>query len=520
MTKLFGDCYKGMFLISVLVMIGLVIFAIAVPDTFTTFWNGLNNGIVINFGWWYAILANSVCFFLLFLLVSKYGKLRIGKMTDRPEHSTFSWIAMLFSSNVGVGLIFWGVAEPILHLIDRPYLFADPATETSLTASLSISTAHWGIVAWGPCTLAALAIGFAAYRHGKPLTMAGALYGVLGDKVHGPWGKVIDTLSVIATIAGICTTIGLGVMSVAYGANYMFGIENSVMLNIVILVLVVATFLLSSSVGIGRGIKRLSTANVYLSIAMMVFILVFGPTRFILNATVTNIGGYLDNFFQVHFFLDTVGAGEGWLNSWTIFYWGWWLCWTPFVGGFIAKISKGRTIREFIMGALIAPTILTVLWFGILGGAAIFSEINNIAPMYETISQYSESGLYVLFSTYPFGIFLSLLVLVNMIIFVCTSADAASFYCAACINKGSVTPHVATKVLMGIIIGISGLVLMQTGGLKSLQTVSIVCAFPFSFIVALMPFSTMKMLNKEYLEVFGDDSIPHKLPEETEKTTA
>ncbi|MEG1537773.1 MAG: BCCT family transporter, partial [Clostridiales bacterium] len=474
MSKLFGDYYKGMLAIVVVVMAALVGFAVAIPEQFNALWNGLNNGICLNFGWWYIILANSICFFLIFLLCSKYGKVRIGKITDRPEYSTFSWIAMLFSSNVGVGLIFWGVAEPILHLMETPYLVeAGSYTADGVRTALSISTMHWGITAWGPCTLAALAIGFAAYRHGQPLTMAGALYGLLGDKVQGKIGKVIDCVSVFATIAGICTTIGLGVMSVSYGANYLFGIENSVLLNVVILVLVVATFLLSSSVGIGKGIKRLSSANVYLSIAMMVLILAFGPTRFILNATVMNIGGYLENYLHMAFFTDPV-AESGWLSWWTVFYWGWWLAWTPFVGGFIAKISKGRTVREFLVGALIAPTILTVVWFGILGGAAIHSQINNIAPMYETISQYSESGLYVLFSTYPGATFLSILVLVNMIIFVCTSADAASFYCAACINKGSITPSVGTKIFLGIIIGVAGLILMQTGGLKSLQTVSIV----------------------------------------------
>lgn len=520
MTKFLGDYYKSMFVIVLIVMAGLVAAAIAIPDQFTNFWYALNDGICLNFGWWYIILANTACFFLLYLLVSKYGKVRIGKITDRPEYSTFSWIAMLFSSNVGVGLIFWGVAEPIFHLMETPYIVeAGSYTADGVRTALSISTMHWGIVAWAPCTLAALAIGFAAYRHGKPLTMAGALYGVLGDRVSGKWGQLIDCISVFATIAGICTTIGLGVMSVSYGAEYMFGMKNSVLMNIIILVLVVATFLISSSVGIGKGIKRLSSANVYLSIAMMVLILVFGPTRFILNATVLNIGGYMENFFHMHFFTDPV-AESGWLSWWTVFYWGWWLAWTPFVGGFIAKISKGRTVREFLIGALIAPTVLTVIWFGILGGAAIYSEINNVAPMYETISQYSQSGLYVLFSTYPLGGFLSILVLVNMLCFVCTSADASSFYCAACLNKGTINPAVGMKVTIGIIIGIAGLILMQTGGLKSLQTVSIVFAFPFSFVVALMPFSAMKMLKKEYLEVFGDDSIPKNIPDYDNESVA
>ena len=509
MKKLLGDYYRGIFWATIIVTAVIVAYGIAMPEQFAAIWNKLNDAICVNFGWYYLLLVNIMIGFLVWLIFSKYGKLRLGNPEDRPEYSNFSWIAMLFSAGVGVGLIFWGVAEPILHFMETPYL-TEPGSADSVRTALGISTMHWGIHGWACFSLVALAIAFAAYRLGQPLTVSGGLYGLLGDKVRGNWGKAVDFFSAFATIAGISTTLGLGVMSVAYAAEYLFGMTNTMILNVIIMILMCAVFILSSAAGVKRGMARLSTLNVYLSIAMMFLILFLGPTRFILNCVTLNIGGYLTNLPYMSFWTDPVNQ-TGWLSWWTVFYWGWWIAWTPFVAGFIAKISKGRTVREFLIGVLLVPTALTILWFGILGGAAIFSQINGITDMYGAISESSAAGLYVLFSSYPIAYILTLIVMINMITFVCTSADASAFYCAAVMNKGAVEPKPAMKVLMGIVIAVTGLVLLQGGGLRSLQTMSIVAAFPFSFIMILTFPSIIKMFRKDYESIYGIEKDPCQL---------
>lgn len=501
MNRLLGDYHKSIFWATLLVTAAIITYGLAMPAQFEQLWLTLNQAVTVNFGWYYLLLINVLIIFSVWLMFSKYGKLRIGADDDRPEHSNFAWIAMLFSAGVGVGLVFWGVAEPILHFMETPYL-VEPGSAEALRVSLAISTMHWGIHGWACFTIIGLAVGFAAYRLGKPMTVSGGLYGVLGERVHGNWGKAIDFFSAFATIAGISTTLGLGVMSVSYAANTLFGMENTLLLNVIIMALMVTVFLLSTGVGVKRGMSRLSTLNVYLSIAMMFLILLLGPTRFVLNSVVLNLGGYVSLLPYMSFWTDPVDQ-SGWLSWWTVFYWGWWLAWAPFVGGFIAKISKGRTVKQFVTGVLFVPTLLTILWFGILGGAAVHAQIAGVTDMYGAISAASQSGLYALFGAYPISTVLIFIVMLNMITFICTSADASAFYVAAVMNKGAIEPNPAMKILMGVVIGLVALVLLQSGGLKALQTMSVVAAFPFSFIMLASVFSIYKMLKKDYADTYG-----------------
>ncbi|MEG1997831.1 MAG: BCCT family transporter, partial [Clostridiales bacterium] len=308
-----------------------------------------------------------------------------------------------------------------------------------------------------------------------------------------------DYFSVIATIAGISTTLGFGVISVAYAVNSLFGIPDTMSLKFAIVVLMVVVFVSSSYIGIKKGMNRLSQFSIYAGLFTMVFLFIFGPTSFLLDSLVMSVGTYLDNFFYLHTWTDPIGQ-SGWLNTWTIFYCGWWIAWVPFTGGFIAKISKGRTIKEFILGVMILPSALTMVWFCTLGSSAVYAQITDKVDIYSSLMENSASGIYLLLSSYPFGSAMCIIVMITMMTFIITSTDASAFYCATIISKGVLEPSRQIKVICGIIIGLTAFFLLTTGGLQALQTMAIVGAFPFSIILLLLIFSVRNMLATAWQE--------------------
>lgn len=503
MNKILGEYDKTLFWSNLILCVFILAAGIIYPKQFESVWNKLQELVTVNFGWFYLLLVGICIVFLFWVTFSKYGHVKLGKDDDRPEYSTFSWIAMLFSCGVGVGFIFWGVAEPLYHYMQTPYL-AEPGTPEAVPVALALSTMHWGLHGWALFSVCGLAIAFAAYRMNQPLTLAGGLYGILGDGVKGPWGRVADFLSAFATIAGISTTIGMGVISISYAATHLFGFADTMALKVVIMGLMILIFIISSAVGIKRGMKRISSINVWLALGVMIFLFVFGPTRFILNILVNVTGTYINNLVFMTFWTDPVEQ-TGWLGWWTVFYWGWWLAWTPFTAGFIAKISKGRTIREFLLGVLFLPTALTLIWFCVLGGSSIHAEINGTVALWEAVQANTGSGIYMLLTTYPLPFLMSIILAINLLTFIVTSADASSFYCAVVMSKGNQEPKTTLKIVMGCLIGGLGLILLLTGGLKALQTMSIVAALPFSFVVLLTMFSIVKMFKADA----GQAVIPH-----------
>jgi len=500
-NKLLGKYDVPLFWSTFLVCSFITAFGVFKPKVFEATLKSLQNWISVNFGWFFLLTIAAFILYLIWAAASKYGNIKLGKDEDKPEYTYFEWIAMLFSCGIGIGFIFWAVAEPLYHYASPPYLAAK-GSPAAATVAMQISLLHWGIHGWACYAIAGLAIGYTTYRLGRPLSVANSLYGVLGEKVNGVWGKVVDFLAAFATIAGIATSLGMGLMSIRFGFNQLFGIRLGTTGLSIVMILMILGYTISAASGIERGIKYLSKTNMYLAFAVLLFFLFVGPTLYLLNSMVESIGNYFQNMLFMTFWADSMKtASQGkWLGWWTIFYWCWWIAWGPFVGGFVARISKGRTIREFVVGVVLVPVVLTIVWFNVVGGSALHAEISGTLEMYKAISADAGSGIFVLLTAYPLGTLVSYIVFFNLITFLITSADSASYFVAMIVGAGELNPKLAQRLGWGFFIGTISVLLLITGGLKAVQTASIVAAFPFAFVMIGMMVSLYKLLKKETLD--------------------
>jgi len=491
---------KTLFWGTLILVTSITLWGIFAPEGFSTAMNASQGWISINFGWFFMLTVSIFIVFLAWAGISKYGAIPLGQDGDTPEFSFTSWVAMLFSCGIGIGFIFWGVAEPLYHYISPPYM-ATGSTPGAAPVAMQISLLHWGIHGWACYATAGLAIAYTTYRLQMPLSVSNALYGILGERVNGLWGKLVDFLAAFATIAGIATSLGMGLMSIRFGIKHVFGVDLGTTGLVVVMLLLIVGYTISAVSGLDKGIKILSNTNMILAFLVLVFFLVAGPTRFLLNLMVDSVGQYFSNLVFMSFWTDPMAeASEGkWMGWWTIFYWSWWIAWGPFVGGFVARISKGRTIREFIFGVILVPLVITIVWFNVVGGSALYAEMNGILEMYKAISADAGSGIFTLLSQYPLGSLVSFVVFFNLIIFLITSADSASFFVGMIISGGELEPSTPIKLIFGFLIGSITVVLLITGGLKALQTASIVAALPFAFVMLGMVVSTVRLLKKEKL---------------------
>ena len=484
---------------STLVLVSAItLWGILAPDNFSKSMSASQAWIAINFGWFFMLSLAIFIVFLAWVAMSRYGAIPLGQDGDLPEFAFTSWVAMLFSCGIGIGFIFWGVAEPLYHYMSPPYL-AKGATPGAAPLAMQISLLHWGIHGWACYAVAGLAIAYSTYRLKMPLSISNSLYGLLGEKVNGFWGKLVDFLAAFATIAGIATSLGMGLMSIKFGIKHVFGAELGTTGLVVVMLFLIVGYTISAISGLDKGIKILSNVNMILAFLVLMFFLFMGPTRFLLNLMVDSVGQYFSNLVFMSFWTDPMAqASEGkWLGWWTIFYWCWWIAWGPFVGGFVARISKGRTIREFIFGVVLVPLVITIVWFNVVGGSALYAEMNGTLEIYKAISADAGSGIFTLLTQYPLGSLVSLVVFFNLIIFLITSADSASFFVGMIISGGELEPSTPIKLIFGFLIGSITVVLLITGGLKALQTASIVAALPFAFVMLGMVASTVLMLKKE-----------------------
>ncbi|ADG83778.1 glycine betaine uptake BCCT transporter [Thermincola potens] len=452
-----------------------------------------------NFGWSFLLIVLGFVAFCLILAFSKYGNVKLGRPEDEPEYSTLSWFAMLFSAGMGIGLVFWSVAEPLSHYSKPP--FGKPFSDEAIEIAMRYTFFHWGIHPWAIYGIVGLALAYFSFKKDLPMLISSTFQPILGDRIKGPIGKALDGLAVFATIFGVATSLGLGTMQINSGLKYLFNIPNSIWTNIGIVAIITILFTLSALSGIGRGIKILSNTNVALAVLLLIFMAFIGPTRFLVNLMTNTVGQYMQSFLSMSLNTDPVKQ-TGWVNSWTVFYWAWWIAWAPFVGGFIARISKGRTIREFVLGVLIAPVIFSFLWMGVFGGTALHLagiQQQNIVPV---VLKDIASGLFMVFHYYPFTGVLSGLALILIITFFVTSADSATFVVGMLLSHGNLEPAASTKVFWGVIQGAIAVVLLITGGLTALQTASIIAAFPFMFVMVLMAYSMIMDLRREKTEVY------------------
>ena len=480
------------FIVSLVVLAAIVLWGLFAPAGFESAANGSFKFLVGNFGWFYLLSMSAFVVFSIWIASSKYGKIKLGPDDSTPDYSFGSWFAMLFSAGMGIGLVFWGVAEPLNHFINPMAL--EGGTAAAADFAIRKSYFHWGLHPWANYSVLALALAYMQFRKNKPGLISSVFIPLLGEeRVAGPIGKTIDILAVFATVAGVATSLGLGAYQINSGLNYLFGVpENNTMIFIIVAVVTVL-FMLSAVTGLDKGIKFLSNLNVAIAACLVLVTLIIGPTLLILNTFTNGLGDYFQNIVRDSFAINPYGDSS-WIGGWTIFYWAWWIAWAPFVGTFIARISKGRTIREFIIGVLLAPTLASLLWFATFGtlGIAAGAEVGAEAIMK------TETALFVVMQNYPLGGAVSLVAVILLCTFFVTSADSATFVLGMMSSDGDLNPTTKRKLVWGVIQSTLALTLMLAGGLSMLQTVSIVAAFPFAFVMIGAMVSIYKALKSEF----------------------
>ena len=469
------------------------------------------------FGWYYMIITILMVFFCVFIIFSPIGKLKLGKPQDKPEFNTISWFAMLFSAGMGIGLVFYGAAEPMSHFISPPT--ASPESKAAMTESMRSTFLHWGFHAWAIYGVVALALAYAQFRKGDPGLLSKTLRPLLGDKVDGPIGTFIDVLSVFATVVGVAVSLGMGALQINGGLEYLFGVPNNIVVQGVIIIIVTVLFLASAWSGLSKGIQYLSNLNLILASILLIVTLIIGPTILILNMFTSSTGALFDSFLFNGFDIAPLNEQKSaWLNDWTLYYWGWWMSWSPFVGIFIARVSRGRSIREFILGVMLVPTIVSFIWFSVFGVTGI--EVGKKTP--EIFKMTTETQLFGVFNELPMGMLLSLVSLALICIFFITSADSATFVLGMQTTYGSLEPAGRIKIVWGIAQSLIAFVLLFSGGdtgLGALQSAAIISAFPFSFIIIMMIIAFYKDANQER-KYLGLSITPnkHRMKEYVEKS--
>lgn len=451
------------------------------------------------FGWWYIGLNGVFCLPVFIIPLTRYGALKLGKAEDVPSYSTFSWIAMLIGCAFAVSVVVWAVAEPLFHW-QQPPLGAAAGSMDALKQSFQITIMHTGIGGFGIFAVAGVCIGLPAFRKGLPLNFSTAFYGLLGDKAYSrPFSAVVELIAMIVNFLGIATSIGLGLISLKYGLHYVLGIELDTFRMICLTGLVSAGFCWSVWRGIDSGIKTLSSFNAYIAGVVFCYVLLFGPTLHILNWIVQVFGEYFGNIVYLTFHTDaTEQALEGkWMGYWKVFYWGWWFSFVPFVGGFLARISKGRTLREVLLACTLIPTATCIIWYTTFGISAVYTEMSGTVPLWTEIQKDIGAGFYVMVSQWPLGFSFSILTMCMLVVFMITSADSSAYFCSMQLTNGSAEPSRQIRMASGIAIAVLAVTLILVGGLKACQTAAVIGGLPISILMLLMLFSLFKYLQSE-----------------------
>ncbi|MFQ5937141.1 MAG: BCCT family transporter [Acidiferrobacterales bacterium] len=466
--------------------------------------------------WYYIAIVAFFLFFVIWLAISRYGSVRLGKDTDRPEFSNFAWFAMLFGCGMGIGLVFWSIAEPIYHFQSNPFIEkGEEQTALAALTAMRLTFFHWGLHPWAIYVIVALSLAYFSYRKGLPLTIRSSLYPIIGNRIYGPIGHAVDILAVFATVFGVATSLGLGVQQMNTGLNQMFGMPVGTGWQILLILIISAVAVVSVVSGVNKGIRILSNLNLWLSFSILAFLLLFGPTRFLLRTLLQSTGDYLANVVPLSFWTDA-NQNRPWQGWWTAFYWGWWIAWSPFVGMFIARISKGRTIRQFVIGVLLLPTAFGFIWLSLFGGTALYIELFGQGGVVAAVKQDVTLALYTTLDQMPgldaavpalFGLaspvwlsalfaFIATLLIATYFI---TSSDSGTLVVATLLSMGDPNPRTLHRVIWGFGEGAVAAILLLAGGLGALQTASITAALPFSVIMLFMCYGIVKALQQEDL---------------------
>lgn len=466
------------------------------PDDFGAVAKRLLLSTTTNFGWFYLLTVFVIVIFLLGLALSRYGSIRLGPEGSRPEFPLFTWIAMLFSAGFGAGLVFWGVAEPMSHFFTPPFQNMAPQSAPAARVAMGYAFFHWGVSQWSVFALAGLGIGYMQFRKGRDGLVSTALEPVIGNRRS--IRTAVDVLAVVATVMGIATSLGLGVLQISGGLQSVTGWAGSLKLQLLVIAVMFAAYMLSSTTGLHRGIRWLSNVNLGLCLALLLFVFVAGPTVFVLNAFTLGLGDYLNHFVEYSLRLTPYRGGT-WVRDWTIFYWAWAIAWSPFVGAFVARVSRGRTIREFIVGVLVVPPVIACVWIATFGGMALYEDLNHAAGIAAVVDKDVALALFTLYRQLPLGELLSVLSILLIFTFLVTSADSATYILAGMASGGDPDPGQSLKLFWGAMMSLIAAVLLAAGGLASLQTASLVAALPFTLLLILMMAALIRLLRAEAL---------------------
>ena len=447
------------------------------------------------FGWLLNLSINYYVFFVLFLGFSRQGRIRIGGADARPEFSRFSWIAMLFSAGMGIGLVYFSVAEPMLNY-NNPIQTDFNELEKAQYAMRN-TFFHYGFHVWGIYSLLGIALAYFTFSRRLPLSLRSTLYPLLGDRIYGPVGHVVDVLAVLATLFGLATSLGFGAIQFSTGLSRVFGFANGVSLQVVSIVSITAVAVISVLSGIGRGIRFLSTVNIVVALVLFFFILLIGRTAFLLNGFVESLGIYLDDYFTLSTFRGTYADGGAWFTGWSMFYWAWWISWSPFVGTFIARISKGRTIREMALFGLILPAMGSFLWMSVIGGTALDLQLTGRLDLAGAVAEDSSQGLFLVLEQLPLSTITSVLSILLVGTFFVTSSDSGSLVVDLMTSGGTLDSPGGQKVFWATLEGAVAIALLIGGGLSALQSASISTGFPFAVVLILVSYSLVRALRDE-----------------------
>lgn len=490
---------RPVFIASALLIVGFIIFGSLFGELAGEVFNQLQSFITHRFRWLFIILMNVAVVFSLYIALSRYGDIRLGHQTEHPEYSLLSWFGMLFSAGIGIGLLYWGTAEPLYHFMSPPMGQAE--TVEAAKQAMSISFLHWGIHAWALYCVVALSLAYFHYRRGLPLSIRSVLYPLIGQKIYGKWGNVVDTLAVFGTMFGVVTSLGLGAMQINAGFSNVFGIPNNVPVQLCLIAIITAMATLSVMMGLDKGIKRLSDINIVLTVLLLGFMLLFGPTQFIIDSFIENIGNYVSQLIPLGFWSEAY-SNTDWQANWTIFYWAWWVSWSPFVGIFVARISRGRTIREFIFGVLFIPMLLLFFWFTTFGGSAVHMELMGNYGLIEAVKADYGSAIFKLIEYYPLTKPLTLVIVVMIMLWFVTSSDSASLVIDMLTAGGDTNPPKIQRLFWALSQGVIAAVLLVAGGLSALQAVAIIAGFPFAIVVFVMMYCLWRGLTRDRLTLY------------------
>ncbi|GAF56000.1 LOW QUALITY PROTEIN: glycine betaine transporter OpuD [Psychrobacter sp. JCM 18901] len=496
---------KPVFLTSAILILAFIIFGALFNEQAEVVFNQAKAFVSLRFGWFFIVVVNLTLVMSIYMIFSRYGDIRLGHQNERPEYNMVSWIGMLFSAGIGIGLLYWGTAEPLYHFMAPP--LGEAETVAAAKQAMNISFLHYGLHVWALYGMVALSLAYFHYRVGLPLAIRSTLYQILGKKIYGGWGHTVDTLAVFGTMFGVVTRVLASYRLTQALRRYL----------VYPIILRCRLFLALSPClqgylclwGWDKGIKRLSDTNILFTVILLSFVIIFGPTQFIFNSFVENIGNYLHQIVPLGLWTESYRGEENWQASWTIFYWAWWISWSPFVGVFVARISRGRTIREFILGVLLIPITILFLWFTAFGGSAVNMELvaaadpNIVSPgLIEAVKADTGSAIFKLMESYPLTGAVNLLIVVMIVLWFVTSSDSASFVIDMLTSGGDTNPPKIQRLFWAGSEGVIAAVLLAAGGLSALQAASIVSGFPFAIVIVVMMYSLLRGLSRDRLILY------------------